>query len=1039
MKILAIRGKNLASLDGQFEIDFRIEPLKSAGLFAITGSTGSGKSTILDALCLALFDDTPRFRNATSDNIVDTSGKLVNQRSSANVLRRGTGEGYAEVEFIALNGNSYRSRWSVKRAREKSDGNLQETSIVLINTTDGTPCQGTKKELLLKITELIGLSFSQFTRAVLLAQGDFATFMKAKDNEKAEILEKLTGTDIYTRISARIYEKWRDSRDKYLRDKEIIDNINILEDEPLQLLKLKLHDCKCQLEQETQREKIVAKKLDWIKINNRLQIEIKDSAANLLQAKLKLEEAEPRHKSLTMINKAQEIRDEYNHKENLSKQLINTINLLETKRIDGKRIDEQFKEALKTCDEIEQKLAKISQEYESASPTIVEARAFDIQIDQVSKNVDLAKKEVKALEKKDADLKTFICELQNNIDDGNKKLEAIATWFDKRQKNVSIINKYDLVVSVLDNYQTAKNQIVLSENSLTKNKQGLKAKSDDLELLNSQSADLNDKLSEEVILLRKKLVDGEPCPVCGSIHHQLYHEMAANGLKMHEEELNRQRKALKDKIEKVGSEILKDEKEILRLETMIKEYQLQEKNSETELNEYLNSIPDWKELNSNAKLKDALDQLVKMWSDRMEEQQKITKQLLEFSSKLQNETANKENIIKDIANKKAQLSEFEQELALLNTKRKAIFDGKRANDVEKHYKDGINELTTQRNEKQSVKANLNDKRNSIFGEIAQMETNRKQFEEELRKHDEEIKKWIISTNGAINLDSLKDLLSKTATWIEQERNKLNELKEIAIAMEATFKEKERKFEQHQQEEYRELDQNITVSILEDEIALLTEKIKELSETVSNIESELKADSTNREAVAKLIEKLNTQKVIKENWDKLNELLGSATGDKFKKIAQGYTLDSLLAFANQHLEELSKRYKLQRIVNENNEGLGLQVVDNYSFGDIRSVHSLSGGESFLISLALALGLSSLSSNKMSIESLFIDEGFGSLDIDTLRVAMSALEHLQTQGRKIGVISHVQEMTEQMRVKIKVQKVANGRSKVEIIENEQLEPA
>lgn len=1037
MKILAIRGKNLASLDGQFEIDFRIEPLKSVGLFSITGSTGSGKSTILDALCLALFDDTPRFKNATNDNLIDTSGKFVNQKNSANILRRGTGDGYAEVEFMALDGNSYRSRWSVKRAREKSDGNLQETIIVLINTTDNTHCQGTKKELLLKITELIGLSFSQFTRAVLLAQGDFATFMKAKDSEKAEILEKLTGTDIYTRISARIYDKWKESKDKYLRDKEIIDNIPLLEDELLQVLKIKLQDYKLQLEHKNQREKIAVRKLDWLKTNNRLQVEIKEAEANLSHAKLKLEEAKTRHKYLIMIDKAQEIRDRYNHKESLSKHLLNTISSLETKRIDGKHIDEQFKEALRMYDEIEQKLAKLNQEYESVSPTIVEARAYDIKIDQILKSVDLAKKEFKELEKKDSDLKNLISKLENNINEGNKKSKDIDTWFDNKQKNVSIVNKYDLIDSVLNNYQTAKNQIISNENLIKKNKQALEIKRDDLESMNSKSAELNDKLSEEVILLRNKLVDGEPCPVCGSIHHQVTQEISADGLRMHEEELNIRRKQLKDEIEKVNNAIAQDEKEILRLQTKIQEYQLQENKSEMELNEYLNSIPNWKDLNNEAKLKDALDKFVKMWSDRTQEQETIKQQLLEFSTKLQSEKSNQENLIKDIVNKKAQLSEYEQESAQLSTKRKVLFNGQRADDVEKHYKDKIHELTFQRNEKQSVKVKLNDKRNSIFGEIAQMETNVKQFGEEILKYEQEINNWITSNNGVINHDLLKELLSKTALWIEQERNKRNALKETTIAMEATFKEKKSKFEQHQAYQHKELDQSITVPILEEEITSLSENIKELSETLSNLEIELKTDTANRETVAKLTEKLNAQTVIKENWDKINDLLGSATGDKFKKIAQGYTLDSLLAFANQHLEELSKRYQLQRIVNENNEGLGLQVIDNYSFGDIRSVHSLSGGESFLISLALALGLSSLSSNKMSIESLFIDEGFGSLDIDTLRVAMSALEHLQTQGRKIGVISHVQEMTEQMRVKIKVQKVANGRSKVEIIENEQLE--
>lgn len=166
----------------------------------------------------------------------------------------------------------------------------------------------------------------------------------------------------------------------------------------------------------------------------------------------------------------------------------------------------------------------------------------------------------------------------------------------------------------------------------------------------------------------------------------------------------------------------------------------------------------------------------------------------------------------------------------------------------------------------------------------------------------------------------------------------------------------------------------------------------------------------------------------ESWARLNELLGSADGAKFRRIAQGYTLDRLLIYANLHLQELSSRYVLQRVPDR----LALQVCDNDMLGEVRSVHTLSGGESFLISLALALGLSSLSSYRMNIESLFIDEGFGSLDAETLGVAMDALEHLQIQGRKIGVISHVAEMTERIPVQVQVRRVANGRSRIAVVE-------
>ena len=189
---------------------------------------------------------------------------------------------------------------------------------------------------------------------------------------------------------------------------------------------------------------------------------------------------------------------------------------------------------------------------------------------------------------------------------------------------------------------------------------------------------------------------------------------------------------------------------------------------------------------------------------------------------------------------------------------------------------------------------------------------------------------------------------------------------------------------------------------------------------------LRTQTENKAKVSGLQEELNVRRTESERWAKLNELAGSADGAKFRRIAQGYTLDILLNYANVQLRELTRRYRLERVP----ETLALQVIDRDMCDEVRTVHSLSGGESFLVSLALALGLSSLSSNRMRVESLFIDEGFGSLDAETLRVAMDALESLRTQGRKIGVISHVQEMTERIPVRVRVSRVGNGKSVVRI---------
>jgi DNA repair protein SbcC/Rad50 len=219
MKILAIRIKNLASLEGNTEIDFTAEPLCSAGIFAITGATGAGKSTILDALCLALYGKTPRYLQAkeTGIEIKDVQGSTLSQGDVRSILRDGTADGFAEVDFKGTDGQYYRATWSVRRARNKAEGSMQADSVTLKNITSNIDIPGRKPETLNEITRLVGLNFEQFTRSVLLAQGDFTAFMKANRDEKSSLLEKLTGTYIYSEISKKIFEKYK-AEELLLRD-----------------------------------------------------------------------------------------------------------------------------------------------------------------------------------------------------------------------------------------------------------------------------------------------------------------------------------------------------------------------------------------------------------------------------------------------------------------------------------------------------------------------------------------------------------------------------------------------------------------------------------------------------------------------------------------------------------------------------------------------------------------------------------------------------------------------------------------------------
>lgn len=259
-------------------------------------------------------------------------------------------------------------------------------------------------------------------------------------------------------------------------------------------------------------------------------------------------------------------------------------------------------------------------------------------------------------------------------------------------------------------------------------------------------------------------------------------------------------------------------------------------------------------------------------------------------------------------------------------------------------------------------------------------------------------------------------LEKARKEVEAVHNRLSglqgEMKQIALAIGEL------------QEQYKKIE---SPELLPEIIKKQQEENLNIERALSTMEACLLQQAKNKLTVEQIAKELAEKQTVAERWAKLNKLIGSADGAKFKVIAQSYTLNLLLLHANKHLSYLSKRYKLQQVP----DTLALQVIDCDMCDEIRTVYSLSGGESFLISLALALGLSSLSSNNLKVESLFIDEGFGSLDAESLRTAMEALEQLQMQGRKIGVISHVQEMSERISVQVQVHKKVNGKSVLTVV--------
>ena len=1000
MKIVAIRGKNLASLEGEFVIDFTVEPLCSAGIFAITGSTGAGKSTLLDALCLALFDCTPRMNKAKENNVsvMDVADRGIAQNDSRSILRRGTAEGYSEVDFVALTGEVFRSRWTVRRSRGKVDGSLQKVEMTLTNLTSGVEQQGTKTELLSHISKLIGLSFEQFNRSVLLAQGDFATFLKARQTDKAEILEKLTGTEIYSRISASIYERTKRAEGEYKLLQERIKGIELLTEEQLQQLSAEKEELQVRLSVSKKKEETLSGKLKWLEEEGRLNTGCIQAEETLSVVRKEIEAARPRYELLSRIEQAQDIRDVYMEQRNARQQTT-----AGRSRLNEIQVAIQKNAALQTSATAQWEAAQKAQTEFKAyllqqEPQLDKARALDVQLAENRKQLVESRKEVAlALQAKD-NLHQSICRTEKEISLLAEKQNILQTWFERYTAYSQLIPAVELITSLLSNLEIAKTQTLSNQQLLEKVRNANEMEEQRLKSVQQEAERLNRLLPAEVLLLRAQLEEGKPCPVCGSLHHPMREQINVQSLQ--EEELNRAKEQVAKEMEQLKNTLNARQLEMARLSTLIENYTVQSEDILKKVETCVSIIPTWKDLLEQGTLKRYVQQFGRQWNTRLQEQTEIKEALTSKSAQrdsLKNEEANAIRLYEEKKQKEEkQQTELEERTCL----RASLLNGELTEKVVANNVKRQKELEQQQEKAMNLHHSLTVQAESYKGQIAQLE------------------KELVRLTAVLQQDELKKLLSKDKNWILAEKQALSALKEKETVFQAVLSERRQKKEEHQQAPLKPDTTESRESLAEILTACIAAKEMETGR-LAQIEVTIQNHIKGKERIAGIKKELEEKTSIYENWAKLNELFGSQTGTKFKEIAQGYTLDVLLLYANRHLQDLAPRYELQRIP----DTLALQIVDLDMMGEVRSVHSLSGGESFLVSLALALGLSSLSSNRMNVESLFIDEGFGSLDMDTLRIAMDALERLQMQGRKIGVISHVAEM--------QVVKTGSGRSKVQVM--------
>ena len=954
MKILAIRLKNLTSIEGTVEVDFTAEPLHSAGIFAISGPTGAGKSTLLDALCLALYDKAPRFATSVeSVNLADVGDNQINQSDVRNLLRRGTSDGYAEVDFLGIDGRRYRSRWSVRRTRNKISGSLQPQTLEVKELDTEKEFQGTKKELLIQLVELVGLTYEQFTRTVLLAQNDFATFLKSKGAAKAELLEKLTGTGVYSRISQEVYARNKAAQEEVTLIQNRMNVIELMPEEELLALQKekellaekRVTGIKLLAEQNEQLNVVRSLKMQedlWKKKQQEEQEEqarlkmlqgaLASQEEGLVHFKAQWEAIQPDLKKARQLDvQIQSQQDSYTQ----SKQMLQSAN---------KQVSEQ-----------EQKMRMATEQLQVSYSSL----------NRLLNHVGI--EEALQLEQVEEILRQEENKLTAGINTNEERLLRLNSFgypllTEEQMKLQKELTRQQNIRQLTETQTKTKAEVERLEKETTDCLKQLTEQETALKVTQRLYENVRMAVGKDVKALRQQLQEGEACPVCGSTAHP-YHQ----------------------------------EQEVVDtlFRSIEQEYNAAVANCQQINNRSIVLQRDWTHQKMvDGQIGEQLAALYKAGIDAGNEEQ-IQHRLTELAER-----------ILEYRNLYAEWQRSDEEIKKMRAHCEAL-------------RENVSLCRLAMQKVSSAKEQLLLLQNTASAEQKRFEVIEKALNVLRQERSQLLKGKSADEAEAVVAKREKELnlaLEKARKEVEAVHNRLSglqgEMKQITLAI-GELQEQYKKIESPEQ--------------LPEIIKKQQEENLNTERALSTMEARLLQQAKNKLTVEQIAKELAEKQTIAERWAKLNKLIGSADGAKFKVIAQSYTLNLLLLHANKHLSYLSKRYKLQQVP----DTLALQVIDCDMCDEIRTVYSLSGGESFLISLALALGLSSLSSNNLKVESLFIDEGFGSLDAESLRTAMEALEQLQMQGRKIGVISHVQEMSERISVQVQVHKKVNGKSVLTVV--------
>lgn len=1245
MKIRSLRLKNLNSLKGEWYLDFTRSPLADHGLFAITGPTGAGKTTLLDAICLALYHETPRLGAITA--------------KSNEIMTRGTAEALAEVEF-EVQGAAYRAFWSMRRARGNATGNFQPADVELaqINPDADDSILANQISPKLKLTEQItGLDFARFTRSMMLAQGGFAAFLNASDADRAELLEELTGTEIYGQISVKVHEHFTLAKQQ-LNDLTLqAQSVDVMNAQQINELLHAQNSTALKRHWLEQQQTQIRQQLQWWQqwqtaLGNQevaqQQLAAATQAINAASDDLqRLEQSEPAERIkpvwqelARLRNENQSLEQQLTEKRVAEKQHANSLNSitealqqaqqqqndaktaaqqqetlitehilpldsaitgLEKHIADSTALQQQKRAAHAKLSDEQQQLSEQNRatqqslsdvqayltEHASDANLMAHLAGWEVQFAQITQQQQALARlsnDVKTLEKAQSKNQQQHAKHHRQLEQQLPQTaqakqawqENQAQWdsLNKAADMASLTEQQQAVNSAWPHFHSAKStqrDYVQAQQKQVQHQQELATLTARIPELETRIAELRAQYKqqqqqeqdlrrlitqeEQLIHYRALLKEGEACPLCGAEEHPLASDMAVDipDTQQRADHAKAQLAEIQEQGEQAKAELKQAQRREAELKTLLDtaEQRLEELTQQwQQATNALSELPLFKVVKSkcvvtsdeflpelHAQLQQQADQLAanitqlrnaetvlqqsrEYFEVQQQKEQKLNTEIQVLDEKLrlaqQQFTAQTHQQQQD----QQQLSDLQQFLiqAIVASGHQAPADNEglalnNADEVKQWRQDKKQasemfntsskseqslqlkastlkeKLAAKQNALTEAQHNCDDldkqlialreqcaskrqTRHELFGDTsvqqarAEQAANLQQREaavEQLRQkqgqaqnarsgveseiqllttqqqtlaHDQqqaeqhwqnEITQSPFATQAqfeaALLEPSIREALVKLKNELntaqqkatalhEQAENQLNQQLEQAEQAHVYFA------EYVSEPENKQPDSVLTqesVQNLQTQQQSITQTLEQAIANLAQIDQQLHADTEQRERQQGFLDAVAAQQQQYDDISYLHSLIGSANGDKFRRFAQGLTLDNLIYLANQQLQKLHGRYELKR---KTHDALVLSVLDTWQADTERNTKTLSGGESFLVSLALALALSDLVSHKTSIDSLFLDEGFGTLDAETLDIALDALDNLNASGKTIGVISHVEAMKERIPNQIKV---------------------